>query len=1049
MSILSTNSLKSNEKDIFQNMMDITYSSASKIFSVLLPIQYAILVILAFIITPNTWKGDTSSINQTLYTVLGLGLLAVGLPSYLAKVKPTETITRYAIAIGQMICSALLIDIFGGRIEAHFHILISIAFLSIFKDFKLILVATIVVVIDHLLRGFLFPISLFGSESPDILRIIEHAIYIIVLDAGLFIIISNSISEINAISRDKSDLFNKQIEIDKTLKEANELIEIQNNELSKLNNSMIILASGSVDVKYVTENGDKFPIYNELSNSFNDFVDLQYNIVNFANSIAQGNFKNKLDARNENDILVKSINTIKDILLGIVEDVDGVSKNLSLGKLYSRLNENNLYGSYKDLTNNMNGALDVVVNFFNVNSNLMIANAERSITFINNPLMEVIKSYESDFRKSFPSFNSNTLIGTSIDGFHQKPEYNKGILNNLSRAHGALISVGDKRFNLVINPIKDRNGKTLCFIVNWIDTTSQVNFNNGLAKLTSELNEGKLDYRLNSKEQIGEYIDLSNSINEMIENVIEPLLTTSNYLDRISKGDIPSAISKEYSGDYDIIKNNINKLIVTMNLLVSELQNMSKEHDLGDIDIYAQENLFEGAFKTVINQTNEMVRAHINVKRQAINVFNEFGNGNFNADMAILPGKKIFINNTINAVRNNLVNFNQEMVQLVDAAQRGELSFRADNNSFEGGWSMMVNALNELLDKIVTPINAAGEVLSDLAQGDLTNRIDGNFGGDFEKLKNNINFLADSLDQVLTKVNESVQTTASTTHQLTAAAANMASAAQEQSSQTDDVASAVEEMSRTITDNASNSTRTAEVAEQNGQIAFKGGKAVEDTVSKMKDIAMVVKNTSTSIEKLGSSSQAIGEIISVIDDIADQTNLLALNAAIEAARAGEQGRGFAVVADEVRKLAERTSDATKQIAKMIKGIQQETQDAVLVMQTGTKEVENGIKLADDAGNSLRLIVSSSQELINMITQISAASEQQSATSEEISKNVNSISKVISESARQIEDIAESSDNLSQQTVLLTELMSQFKLTNGTQMLQNTRKNLKSNNYLTK
>jgi methyl-accepting chemotaxis protein len=256
-------------------------------------------------------------------------------------------------------------------------------------------------------------------------------------------------------------------------------------------------------------------------------------------------------------------------------------------------------------------------------------------------------------------------------------------------------------------------------------------------------------------------------------------------------------------------------------------------------------------------------------------------------------------------------------------------------------------------------------------------------------------------------------------------------------------------MSRTITDNASNSTRTAEVAEQNGQIAFKGGKAVEDTVSKMKDIAMVVKNTSTSIEKLGSSSQAIGEIISVIDDIADQTNLLALNAAIEAARAGEQGRGFAVVADEVRKLAERTSDATKQIAKMIKGIQQETQDAVLVMQTGTKEVENGIKLADDAGNSLRLIVSSSQELINMITQISAASEQQSATSEEISKNVNSISKVISESARQIEDIAESSDNLSQQTVLLTELMSQFKLTNGTQMLQNTRKNLKSNNYLTK
>ena len=337
-------------------------------------------------------------------------------------------------------------------------------------------------------------------------------------------------------------------------------------------------------------------------------------------------------------------------------------------------------------------------------------------------------------------------------------------------------------------------------------------------------------------------------------------------------------------------------------------------------------------------------------------------------------------------------------------------------------------------------------VLADLAQGDLTNRMDGNYGGDFEKLKNNINFLADSLGQVLTKVSESVQTTASTTHQLTAAAETMAAAAQEQSAQTDDVASAVEEMSRTITENASSATRTAEVAEQNGQIAYKGGKAVEDTVNKMKDIALVVKNTSSSIEKLGASSQAIGEIISVIDDIADQTNLLALNAAIEAARAGEQGRGFAVVADEVRKLAERTSDATKEIAKMINGIQKETQDAVLVMQTGTKEVENGIKLADDAGNSLRLIVSSSQELINMITQISAASEEQSATSEEIAQNVMSISKVISDSARQIEDIADSSENLSKQTLLLTELMGQFKLnSNSNNLKQIQRKSI--NNYL--
>jgi methyl-accepting chemotaxis protein len=217
------------------------------------------------------------------------------------------------------------------------------------------------------------------------------------------------------------------------------------------------------------------------------------------------------------------------------------------------------------------------------------------------------------------------------------------------------------------------------------------------------------------------------------------------------------------------------------------------------------------------------------------------------------------------------------------------------------------------------------------------------------------------------------------------------------------------------------------VAEKNGQIANEGGSVVGQTVSKMKDIASVVQKSAINIEKLGESSKEIGEIISVIDDIADQTNLLALNAAIEAARAGEQGRGFAVVADEVRKLAERTTDATKRIATMIKGIQSETTLAVTEMNKGNIEVQNGINLADKAGSSLQQILNSSNEVYQMINQISAASEEQSATSEEISKNVISISKVIADSAMQIEEIAKSSEDLSRQTQILTEILSKFKI----------------------
>jgi len=237
------------------------------------------------------------------------------------------------------------------------------------------------------------------------------------------------------------------------------------------------------------------------------------------------------------------------------------------------------------------------------------------------------------------------------------------------------------------------------------------------------------------------------------------------------------------------------------------------------------------------------------------------------------------------------------------------------------------------------------------------------------------------------------QTTASSSLEISSTAESLAAASQEQSSQTEEVASAVEEMSRTVSENATSANRTADVARKSGEIATIGAGVVKQTVNKMKDIADVVKTSANNIQKLGDSSKEIGEIISVIDDIADQTNLLALNAAIEAARAGEQGRGFAVVADEVRKLAERTTEATKQIAKMIKGIQKETDQAVVAMNKGTIEVQNGIDLADKAGESLNHILTSTQDVLDMINQIAAASEEQSATSEQISKNVMSISKV--------------------------------------------------------
>ncbi len=233
-------------------------------------------------------------------------------------------------------------------------------------------------------------------------------------------------------------------------------------------------------------------------------------------------------------------------------------------------------------------------------------------------------------------------------------------------------------------------------------------------------------------------------------------------------------------------------------------------------------------------------------------------------------------------------------------------------------------------------------------------------------------------------------------------------------------------------------SRTAVEAENNGKVAKEGGEVVAQTVNKMKDIATVVKQSAENIEKLGESSKQIGEIISVIDDIADQTNLLALNAAIEAARAGEQGRGFAVVADEVRKLAERTTEATKQIASMIKGIQSETQEAVNAMKKGNDEVNSGIALADKAGQALNQILESTQEVQMMISKIAVASEEQSSTSEEIAKNVNSISHVTNDATKRIQEIAKSSEEMAKLTDNLKDLVSQFKIEDELSSYKNAR-----------
>ena len=334
--------------------------------------------------------------------------------------------------------------------------------------------------------------------------------------------------------------------------------------------------------------------------------------------------------------------------------------------------------------------------------------------------------------------------------------------------------------------------------------------------------------------------------------------------------------------------------------------------------------------------------------------------------------------------------------------------------------SLLYWSVNDALKRIMT-------FLKDMTDGNLDKNISAKRDNVISAIIRSINDLQTTMRNIISQISQTSERVTQASKELHSTAEHIATGTQEVASQTCTVATAIEEMSSTADTIAQNCLSAAENSNRASETARSGSEIVMQTINGMERISTRVRDAAKTVESLGTRSDQIGQIIGTIEDIADQTNLLALNAAIEAARAGEQGRGFAVVADEVRALAERTTRATREIGEMIKAIQNETRGAVTAIEDGVEEVETGTASSVQSGKALEMIRAQISDVAMQVNQIATAAEEQTATTSQITTNITQITTIVQQTSHGANETAASSSVLSREAAELQRLVGRFKL----------------------
>jgi len=498
--------------------------------------------------------------------------------------------------------------------------------------------------------------------------------------------------------------------------------------------------------------------------------------------------------------------------------------------------------------------------------------------------------------------------------------------------------------------------------------------------------EGRLSTRADADKHKGDFKNIVSGVNATLDAVIGPLNVAANYVDRISKGDIPARITDNYNGDFNTIKNNLNTCIDAVGKLVADANLLSAAAVAGKLSTRADASAHQGDFRKIVEGVNATLDAVIGPLNVAASYVDRISKGDIPAPITdSYNGDFNTIKNNLNtciAAINKLV---ADANTLVQAALAGKLATRADASAHQGDFRKIVEGVNATLDAVIGPIDEVKRIMSALEQGDLTQNIAAQYQGDFLVLKDAVNNTVVRLSDTVAQVKTAADALTNAAGQVSATAQSLSQSSSEQAASVEESSASVEEMSASIHQNAENAQVTDHMAAQAAKEASEGGKAVSETVGAMKKIA----------EKIG-----------IIDDIAYQTNLLALNAAIEAARAGEHGKGFAVVAAEVRKLAERSQVAAQEIGEL---------------------AGDSVGMAEKAGKLLDEIVPSINKTSDLVQEIASASQEQSSGVAQINNAMNQLNQATQQNASASEELAATAEELGGQAEQLQDIMGFFTL----------------------